>query len=42
MQVVIEIDEQKAIGSEVEELLEELERVVRKFEAIAEARVARE
>jgi len=42
MQVIIEIDERKAISSEVEDLLHELEPIVRKWEAIADIRIARE
>jgi len=41
MQVIIEIDEKKAISSEVEDLLYEIEHVVRKYEEIAKVIVQR-
>ena len=41
MQVIIEIDERKAIASEVDDLLYELEHVVRKYEDIAKVTIQR-
>ena len=41
MQVIIEIDERKAIASEVDDLLWEIDHVVRKYEDIAKVIVQR-
>ena len=41
MRVIIEIDEEKAKASDVEDLLWELEHVVRKYEEIATVRIER-